>query len=59
MVDIWGSLALLIVGIILYAVSRVPELDGTIARILNIIGWILIVIGIILFVVALLFLFVI
>jgi hypothetical protein len=59
MVDIWGSLALLIVGIILYAISRVPELDGTISRVLSIIGSILIIVGIILFVVALLFLFVI
>jgi hypothetical protein len=59
MVDFWGSLALLIVGIILYCISRVPELDGTISRILSIIGSILIVIGIILVVVALIFLFVI
>jgi hypothetical protein len=55
-ISIWTALIILIAGIIFYAVSRVPELDSTISRILYILGIVLLIIGIILLAVALIFL---
>jgi len=59
MVVSWiGGLAVLIVGIILYGISRVPELDSLLQRILYYIGIVAILIGAIILVIALIFLIV-